>query len=228
MQTLLKEQQRTAPMHNASIASEWGLFMPPSVEETPFRTVGEASLALHHAEEVIRKQEERIHFLERMALTDELTGLSNRRGFAVAFDRELARARRDASYCGILVMIDLDGFKAVNDTWGHATGDAYLRTVALTLQENVRAIDVVARLGGDEFALLLTHLEEQDGGARLARLETSFVKASPNFHERIPLRASFGSTPYAGGDVADELMRSADVRLYASKAQRKKESKNHV
>ncbi len=113
-----------------------------------------ARLALSEADRVIREQEEHIRRLEGMALTDELTGLFNRRGFMIALNRELALSRRDMGSSGILIMADLDDFKAINDQWGHATGDEYLRAAGQALLNSVRSSDVVARLGGDEFALL--------------------------------------------------------------------------
>jgi len=229
MATLTKEQIKLNPRQATLIAREWNLFLPTPVREPESGDVNEMRDALNQAQIVMRAQEDRIRLLERMAQTDELTGLANRRGFALAFDRELARARRDASCGGVLVMVDLDGFKEINDKWGHAAGDAYLCTVAQVLQASVRAVDIVARLGGDEFVLLLTQIGEENGAAQLARLEQSFHKRSMALSERIssrypqrlPLRASFGLCAYTGGDQADEVMDTADVRLYAHKARNK-------
>jgi len=183
--------------------------------------LGETRAALRQAETVIQAQEERIRKLEALALTDELTGVANRRGFTAAFDRELALARRDNGSAGILIMIDLDSFKTVNDRWGHQAGDAYLCAVANVLQENIRTSDIVARLGGDEFAILLTHMDENTGARRLARLEQAFNKKSLMLPERVPLRASFGFAPYSGHDHAENIMRTADLRLYAHKMRNK-------
>jgi diguanylate cyclase (GGDEF)-like protein len=177
--------------------------------------------ALRQAESVIHAQEERIRLLEETALTDELTGLLNRRGFLAAFAREQALARRDADNEGLLVMIDLDGFKAINDTWGHVTGDAYLRAVADCLKDAVRASDTVARLGGDEFALLIAHVDEDAGARCLARIEKAFHKKVA-LAQKLPLRASFGFASYTGLHKADAVMRVADLRLYARKVRAKK------
>jgi len=219
MQTLTKDQNKQVTRPSA-MGRGWELFLPPS-DEQEMRDLLETRAALLQAETVIRSQEERIQALQQLALTDELTGLTNRRGFIASFERELALTRRDANYGGVLVMIDLDGFKEINDRWGHQTGDAYLRTVARVLQDSVRSSDTVARLGGDEFALLLTHLDEKSGAKRLAKIETAFHKKSMMSPERIPLRASFGFAPYAGGDGAETVMQSADLRLYGHKARNK-------
>ena len=229
MATLTKEQIKLNPSSASLLAHEWNIFLPLPADEPKPHSVHEMRDALHQAEIVMRAQEERIQLLERMAQSDELTGLANRRGFAVAFDRELARARRDSSCGGVLVMVDLDGFKEINDRWGHAAGDAYLRAVAQVLQKSVRAVDVVARLGGDEFALLLTQMGEESGAAHLTRLEQSFnrrsmalsERISSRYPQRVPLRASFGLCAYSGSDQADAVMHAADVRLYAHKARNK-------
>ncbi|HEY9763564.1 MAG TPA: GGDEF domain-containing protein [Trichocoleus sp.] len=86
---------------------------------------------------------------------DPLTGVANRRGLETAFDR-IASYYNDDSLAHVLVLLDLDGFKQVNDTYGHHIGDALLKAVAKTLSDRTRSLDTVARLGGDEFALLLT------------------------------------------------------------------------
>ena len=218
MQMLTKPQTATEVSH-AVIGQNWGLLQP--TDDMPAYDLTETRAALHQAEIVMRAQEERIRTLEALALTDELTGLNNRRGFGVAFERELSLARRDSGCAGILVMIDLDGFKEINDKAGHQAGDTYLRAVGQTLQETVRASDTVARLGGDEFALLLTRMDEKTGAKRLAKLEQAFCKRSVVLHEAVPFRASFGFAPYTGINTAEDVMHAADIRLYAHKARNK-------
>ena len=229
MAMLTKERIKPHSRPASLLAREWSFLLPFADEPSQMRDVHEMRDALQQAETTMRAQEERIILLERMAQTDELTGLSNRRGFVAAFDRELARARRDAGCGGVLVMVDLDGFKGINDRCGHAAGDAYLRVVAQVLQKSVRAVDIVARLGGDEFVLLLTQMGEETGAAHLARLEQSFNRRSITLSERIsascpervPLRASFGLCAYTGSDQADTVMRTADAKLYVHKARNK-------
>jgi diguanylate cyclase (GGDEF)-like protein len=195
--------------------------------ESPFplnpyvEDLDDARRALGNAARVIRAQDDRIRQLESIALTDELTGLFNRRGLLIALQRELAAARRDDAAHGVLVMIDLDGFKTINDRWGHVAGDEYLRAVAYALSSDVRSSDLVARPGGDEFAVLLTHIGEEAGAARVAALEQSFNSRVSGWNcESVPLRGSFGFTAYNGGDVPETVMAAADLKLYAHKARK--------
>lgn len=181
-----------------------------------------ARTALTEAEQLIRSQEERIRQLENLALTDELTGLLNRRGFTLSLQRELSSARRDQEAKGVLVMIDLDGFKSINDLWGHGAGDDYLQAVAHALLSEVRSTDIVARIGGDEFAILITRMDAEIGVARLSKLEKSFNNRMMQWGEKIlPLRASFGFSSYEGTDTLETVMSAADLKLYAHKARRR-------
>ena len=177
---------------------------------------------LGEAAQVIRAQEERIQRLEELAHTDELTGIVNRRGLMLALRRELGAARRDRKGGGMLVLIDLDGFKQINDRWGHGVGDGYLQCTAGVLAKELRSTDIVARLGGDEFAVILTRIAPEAAHARLTALEKAFN--SRVMHEQghsIPLRASFGCACYGAADAIENLMAQADTRLYAHKAQKR-------
>ena len=215
-------KENSAPDTKVALLDQsWGFYLPALPDTRDFEDMGQIDAALQQAELVIRAQEERIRLLESMALADDLTGLANRRSFMMALERELSFARRDSDYKGILVMVDLDGFKSINDTWGHQAGDIYLRTVAEALRDGVRGTDIVARLGGDEFALLFPSMNEEVGLRRLQRLEQNFCKRVASLQENIPLRASFGLASYAGSDKAEAVMNTADLRLYAHKARNK-------
>lgn len=176
---------------------------------------------LQSAEETIAAQAQRIRELESLALTDELTGLTNRRGFVAALHRELARAERSRSErSGCLILIDLDGFKPINDTHGHPAGDACLQAVAMRLAATVRPMDIVARLGGDEFAVLLPGIEADAARGRIRPIAASISKA-PVFwqgHE-IFIGASHGAALYSAGDSYDDVIQAADEDLYLTKAQ---------
>jgi len=177
---------------------------------------------LQEAEETIARQQERIAYLEGLTMTDELTGLVNRRGFYSHFRRELAAAQRDPAAAGVLVMIDLDGFKGINDTHGHQAGDAYLRAVARALRTHVRSQDVVGRLGGDEFAVLLTNTDAATGAARAEQLAGLARAESTDWHGTpLPLRFSIGVHAYGPGDHEDEIIRRADVKMYGNKTARR-------
>jgi diguanylate cyclase (GGDEF)-like protein len=184
----------------------------------------EARLALRKAARTIAAQDKRIRQLENLVLSDELTGLINRRGLFYAMQREIAAARRDGHANGMLILIDLDGFKSINDRWGHNAGDEYLRATAQALTGAVRASDVVARLGGDEFAVLLTRINEKDAIARVAELEKSFNGRMVEWNRPpVPLRASFGFAVYRGADTPEMVTATADLMLYAHKASRREQ-----
>jgi diguanylate cyclase len=157
--------------------------------------------------------------LERLTRQDGLTGLFNRNTFTELSRSELARAQRQGSATTI-VLLDLDHFKRVNDTWGHPAGDAVLRHVATLANTTVRSTDLVGRLGGEEFIVLLPNTSI-DLGRRIAekirqRLEASVVIWEGN---RIPVTASFGVSSTTAEDKRDfdHLYTEADKALYLAK-----------
>lgn len=179
-----------------------------------------AARMVEKAKETITVQQDRIQVLEDLATTDELTGLMNRRGFFEAFGRELDRAARapDRESGGLLILIDLDNFKAINDTYGHLAGDAALKLVGRTLAHDVRTMDVAARLGGDEFVLLFADTARPAALERAQKLVWRLNHLSLIWYgAEIPVRASLGLREYKSGDKADRIFSEADVRLYASK-----------
>ena len=152
--------------------------------------------------------------VQRMADTDGLTGVANRRTFDAALARAVAQAERAGTPVGLL-MLDLDHFKALNDAHGHQAGDAVLQTVARTLEDCSRAGDVVARYGGEEFAVVLPGLDAaqtEEAGERLRRA----VAASP---AAAAVTASVGAAalPQHAPD-APALVAAADAAVYAAKA----------
>ncbi|MDQ2106638.1 GGDEF domain-containing protein [Azospirillum isscasi] len=182
---------------------------------------------LAEARATIAEQREHIAYLESLSMTDELTGLLNRRGFFSHFRREIAAARRHGGQDGqpaggVLVIIDLDGFKRINDTHGHMAGDAYLRQVARLLAGAVREEDVVARLGGDEFALLLTNTDAACGAVRACEIAAAAGRHCVQWNNAdLPIRFSFGVQPYGAEDREEEVIRLADTRMYSDKAGRR-------
>ena len=177
---------------------------------------------LKHADKMIRQQEQRIRHLESIAITDELTGLKNRRGLVLDFDRELDRINRGQSQGGIIILIDLDNFKPVNDTYGHPAGDAVLKLVAQTLEADIRKMDVAARLGGDEFALLFANTNKTKAAARLQQLIWKLNRLSLVWYgTEISVRASLGVKEFGTGDTIDRIFSAADVKLYDDKRRRK-------
>jgi two-component system cell cycle response regulator len=156
--------------------------------------------------------------LETLALNDPLTGLANRRLLAERMSMALAHARRNKSNMA-LVYLDLDGFKQINDTLGHAAGDDLLKMVAGRLVATVREEDTVARLGGDEFVIALWDVRGPDFAATVA-LKVIEAVSQPYVIEghtvSITTSAGIGIYPVHGED-ADTLMKSADLALYEAK-----------
>ncbi|MEL7131887.1 MAG: GGDEF domain-containing protein [Pseudomonadota bacterium] len=152
---------------------------------------------------------------EEQAFTDTLTGLKNRR----AMDHVLAR-HADWGTCFGLMQIDLDWFKAVNDTLGHAAGDHVLQTVARVMVEETRESDTVARVGGDEFVIILPHAKNGDAMQGIGhRIIQRLSRPIPFQGEICNISASIGSAIYdpGSGQSVAEVMDDADVALYASK-----------
>jgi two-component system cell cycle response regulator len=155
--------------------------------------------------------------LESLALTDPLTGLANRRLLVDRLSMGMVQARREQANLALLYL-DLDGFKNINNTLGHAAGDALLKMVAERLQSTVREQDTVARLGGDEFVIVLGEAGS-DEAAQVAQKVIESV-AQPYSIEGQPasVTVSVGIALYpAHADEAEALMKSADLALYAAK-----------
>ncbi len=156
-----------------------------------------------------------------LASTDELTGLANRRHFIDRAAEAFATARRDGSALA-LVMIDLDYFKSINDTLGHAGGDWVLRAVAEALGAELRGTDLAGRLGGEEFGVIMPGLDETPAAAAAERLRQRVTTILPPFPggERLAISASIG---LAQAGPADRniyaLLARGDQALYAAKAQ---------
>jgi diguanylate cyclase (GGDEF)-like protein/putative nucleotidyltransferase with HDIG domain len=157
--------------------------------------------------------------LRRLSETDSLTGLANHRMIHKFLDKEQARAERYGTHFS-LAMLDIDGFKLLNDTYGHPTGDVVLRQVASLLREQTRASDIVGRYGGDEYLLILPQTASAEAGALAEKLRSALVETAcvtPS-GERIPIQASFGIAAYPqDGRNASELVAAADANLYVSK-----------
>ena len=189
--------------------------LPPETDRQ--RLIDWALSTVAQAEQRMAALQERIAYLEGLSITDELTGLLNRRGFLAELDRALAAARRSATP-GVLMLCDLDGFKAINDSYGHNAGNAVLRQFSQLMAGKVRRADTLARLGGDEFAILLVGASLANG-RRKAQALSQVIASSAFSAEGMQLRlgASFGIAAYAGEDTADELMHRADLAMYGEK-----------
>ena len=194
-----------------------------------WKSMGTTLKLLKQAHEIIAKseaqiieQDRRIEELKRLSTTDELTGITNRRGFMQSFARELDRVNRDKSQGGLLIMIDLDNFKSINDTYGHDAGDAALKVVASTLAGDVRKMDVTARLGGDEFTILFVNTTRKEALERAQFLIRKLNNLSFIWNgAEIDIRASLGLKEYKKGSKAQHIFNAADASMYENKQQLK-------
>jgi diguanylate cyclase (GGDEF)-like protein/PAS domain S-box-containing protein len=156
--------------------------------------------------------------LERQALHDELTTLPNRRLLRDRISQALARAERDSCLVAV-VFLDLDRFKLVNDSWGHAEGDKVLLTIADRLRGVVRGSDTVARFGGDEFVIVREGIaSSEDISCYLNRLATEVQRPIVLDDNELIVNASLGVALGAAGDTPEALLRDADAAMYKAKA----------
>ena len=172
------------------------------------------------AEQRMSEQQDRIVYLEQLTVTDELTGILNRRGLRQQMARILASAARHREN-GVLGFVDLDGFKQINDSHGHLAGDAVLRYTAATLKSLVRSSDLVARIAGDEFAIVLTRCTEEMGEHRLRQIQHIINETTVKHEgEVIPVSCSVGTRAFNGITDPAELIDGADKAMYEDKLRR--------
>jgi diguanylate cyclase (GGDEF)-like protein len=160
------------------------------------------------------------------SLTDPLTGLPNRRSMFVHLSRELARADRLKRQMALIVM-DLDGFKTINDTYGHHIGDRALREMSLALQGTLRPYDLCVRYAGDEFIVVLTDCSREAAELKRSELQERIgqIEIEVRTGKRLRLAASAGAAvfPNDGSDY-ETLLAEADHRMYRDKAERRGQS----
>ena len=167
----------------------------------------QAAIAIKHARLYVKSQQE--------ALRDGLTGIFNRRFFEMQFDREFRLAERKNSTFAVM-LIDIDKFKLVNDTYGHTIGDSVLRHVAQLLKSGLRAFDTLARFGGEEFVVILPQITAEDAQSCAERLRRAIENLE--IPEAGQITASFGIAVYPEtAETMPELLKSADQALYRAK-----------
>jgi diguanylate cyclase (GGDEF)-like protein len=160
------------------------------------------------------------------SLTDPLTGLPNTRFMFMHLTRELARAERLKSEVSLLVM-DLDAFKEINDTYGHHVGDRALREVAGVLRTGIRPYDICVRYAGDEFIVVLSGCAAEEAERKRLELQKSVdqVQFEARPGKLIPLSISIGASVFPhDGDSYETLLATADSRMYRDKTRRKRPS----
>ncbi len=164
--------------------------------------------------------------VEKSATTDYMTNLPNARSLYMRLETELSRCKRTSVPFAVLVC-DLDGFKQVNDRFGHLEGNKILRYVAHKLREGCREYDYVARMGGDEFVLLLPGVTMDSAQARIAEFQQSISEAVDLLPEPCTLSMSVGAAYFPIDSIeSEELLSTADLRMYKSKRQHLQEELN--
>ncbi len=179
------------------------------------RLAAEELRRLRQENEALRTTVER---LEGLAYRDPLTGLRSRRYFEERLQEELARQRRSTQAPLSILVIDLDGFKQVNDTQGHAAGDRVLCWVAELLTMQTRFTDVVCRLGGDEFVVLLPDTGEQGCATVVEHLRTAIDQLG--LRGEAPVQFSVGCATARRGELSHQLLGRADGAMYQQKQAR--------
>ena len=158
--------------------------------------------------------------ISRLAYQDALTGLLNRFSLQSQLEQALAMAQREKRSLAV-AFLDLDRFKTINDTMGHAVGDQLLREAARRLRDSVRHSDIIARLGGDEFVVVLTEVDDVMAAARVAdKILHALAQPYRVDHHRLHSTASIGLAFYPDdGEDGDTLMKNADTAMYHAKSQ---------
>jgi two-component system, cell cycle response regulator len=166
--------------------------------------------------EVATEQQVRAEAFYELAILDPLTGLYNRRFSEEQLCTEIARADR----CGnplVVLLLDLDNFKGINDRYGHSAGDLVLKEFARRLGKGIRGSDVAVRLGGDEFLVILPECPPEKIDIVLSRLSDFEIETG---QDTIPVSSSRGWAQYESADTAEQLLKRADEAMYANKAMR--------
>lgn len=158
--------------------------------------------------------------LQRLAMIDDLTKLYNRRAFNALSEQQLKLADREGKSL-LLLLIDMDGLKTINDTHGHNVGDKALQKTARALRHTLRSSDIVARIGGDEFAILALRADSSNGAPIISRIN-SFIRKDNRENNLFKLSLSIGVARYEPGDSKslEDLVQIADKSLYEVKREK--------
>ncbi|MBX9850114.1 MAG: EAL domain-containing protein [Rhodocyclaceae bacterium] len=215
-------RRQTIRLMQAISRLDAGVYTLPIGEPYPRGELGQVMRALDRMGDSLEAQREVIALhtetLERQARIDSLTGLANRHMLTYRLDQTLSYARRHQRVAGVL-MLDLDRFKNVNDTLGHAQGDELLREVARRLKSCTREDDTVARLGGDEFVIILADMANSEDITPVAqKILTELAKPIKLECQSVTVTTSLGVALFPrDGDNSDALLRFADTAMYRAK-----------
>ncbi|MBN2096681.1 GGDEF domain-containing protein [Candidatus Peregrinibacteria bacterium] len=209
----VKILQELEPNLTKKQAGEWVQDRATAIQEARARIFAEM-------EAEIEKQ--RADKAEEGIITDHLTGIGNRGAYHQRIDFQISNAERYGRPFA-LIMADIDHFKRVNDTYGHAMGDKVLKEVARTLKNNLRAVDMVARYGGEEFVVILPDAEMREAGLVAEKLRKAIEEQVRIIHKgeslQINISAGFAEYNPVGLNTADRLQSAADKALYHAKVE---------
>lgn len=208
----------------SSVIDVQGLLGIPAQELTP--RVRDAFVSLLREVEVLRDEldraKSRLAEMEQLADTDTLSPIANRR----AFVRELTRIMSYATRYKVstsLLFFDLNGLKQINDTYGHAAGDAVLMHTADIFQENIRGSDIVGRLGGDEFAIILSHATEEQARLKAEQLLEALANSTIRYDgNEIKMTSAVGVYTFGPEETPSMVLERADKAMYAHKRELQK------
>lgn len=205
----------TAPRPMADVATIAGLSetdLTPKVRQALEMLMNE----VQRMREELSQARSRITF-EKLADEDTLVPIANRRAFVREMSRMIAYAERYGAQTSVLYF-DINGFKDINDTHGHAAGDEALQHVATLLAENIRESDIVGRLGGDEFGVILAQAGTESAHEKAASL-SALIENTPFTWEghSLSLSVSYGAYSFSGSEDAGEALQRADQAMYAQK-----------
>lgn len=210
-------------LEEAKDRKEWQLITQRLIEETRQMQNNSKRLTqeLSNVYSELDELRQECHQVRQESMSDPLTGLKNRRAFDTEIEKYCARVRKDKSPLSLL-MVDIDHFKQINDTYGHVTGDRVLRWVATMIKETVRDADVVARYGGEEFAILLpdTMLDgaEHIGENICRRVNSQTLKNSDQGQKIGKITVSLGLARYRTSESVEQFICRADEALYLAKS----------
>jgi diguanylate cyclase (GGDEF)-like protein/PAS domain S-box-containing protein len=205
----------------AYICHKEGHLLPISIRVAPVREVEQhfvVAVEIHSSNSPRYAMRQRLEELQEMAMHDPLTGIANRRFVEISLAARLEELKRYGFPFAILCT-DVDNFKQINDTYGHAVGDRVLKMISATLAHSLRASDIIGRCGGEEFVTVLVNTQPDDLfvlSDRLRRLVEKSLLTIDN-GETIGVTVSIGATVAGMGDTTDSLVERADKLMYESK-----------
>ena len=211
---------RTGAASGAAASGDVATIMGiPEAELTPRvrSAIDQLITEVQHLREELERANKRLNHVETLADQDSLTSVLNRRAFVRELSRMMAFAERYQAP-GSVIYFDIDGLKEVNDTHGHAAGDAVIGHLAEVLVRNIRASDIVGRLGGDEFGVILTQTKREAAQDKANYLAEAIQGEPARWNGTdLQVRVSFGIHTFSGDEAVDDALHAADQAMYVHK-----------